>query len=127
MKKITLLLIFAFMEVLTISASTADDKVYIRKFYTEYKIAIEYEEAQPLKPGIVPYDRSFSVIKKYCTDTFYQLMINEQVNNSGYDYLTDNYGIDALSLETLEIVSLSSGYLVSCNVNYETPIVKKKI
>ncbi|SFG65624.1 hypothetical protein [Prevotella sp. KH2C16] len=78
-------------------------EAYIRKFYAEYKKALDEEKSQPLLEGQCPYEKSFSIIKKYCTKNFYDAMLRDQEEGDGYDFVTDNLGFDETSLSTMEI------------------------
>ena len=113
MKKLLLLLVFAFMAVMPMSASTADDIAYIRKFYTEYKSAYEHDK------NSYPPEKCYEVIKKYCAESFFAQMKDNEV---GYDFPTSDYGLDDLSLETLAINNkIGSDYLVTFKVHYSYP------
>jgi hypothetical protein len=119
MKKIVLLMVFAFIGVLSTSASTTNDIATIRKFYTEYCSALAYEKKQPFREDVIPYEKSFAVIKKYSTTYFYNYMLDEQHNGVGYDFVTDNYSLDDLSLKTLNVSSTKKDYLVTFKVHVE--------
>jgi hypothetical protein len=114
MKKIVLLMVFALVGVLSASASTANDIATIRKFYTEYEKAYNYEVS--LLPNNATSEYSRAVIKKYCTSTFLKMMDDDE---QGYDFVTDDYGLDDLSLKTLNVVSTKKGYLVTFKVHAE--------
>jgi len=119
MKKLLLLQTFVFMAVLPISASTADDIAYIRKFYTEYKSAYGYDK------NSYPPEKCYEIIKKYCTAGILKDMQDDPI---GYDFPTDDYGMDEYSLPTLKIIAVGSNlYKVTFQVLYINPVGEKTI
>ena len=92
----------AFMNIVKAGNPVNPHEAYIRNFYAEYKRALDKEKAQPLLEGQCPYEKSFSIIKKYCTKNFYDAMLQEQREGDGYDFVTDNLGLDENSLSTMK-------------------------
>jgi NAD+--asparagine ADP-ribosyltransferase len=119
MKKIVLFMVFALASILPISASVTSDTTAIRKFYAEYKVAYQKD----LSVQFVTQNNMYSVIKKYCTEDFYNYMESDDV---GVDFPTSNYGMDDLSLATLKISAVNNGsYVVTYKVHCELPTGKQ--
>jgi len=121
MKKLLLLLAFAFMAIMPMSASIREDTTLIRNFYTEYEKAWQYE----ILNNSETFERTEKVLEKYTTDDFITKIQESEVL---YDYPSDNFGLDDLSIQTLKIVPRKGGkYLVSFKVHYTSPTNKKLI
>jgi len=121
MKKLLLLLAFAFMVVMPMSASIIEDTTLIRNFYTEYQKAWKYEDAR----NFDTFEYTDKVLEKYTTDDFITKIQKSEVQ---YDYPSDDFGLDDLSIQTLKIVPRKGGkYMVSFKVHYTTPRGKKLI
>lgn len=112
----------AFMNIVKADNPVNPHEAYIRNFYAEYKKALDEEKSQPLLKGQCPYEKSFGIIKKYCTKNFYDAMLKEQKKGVGYDFVTDNLGFDESSLSTMKIIYINNDCSrISYNVRVKYP------
>ena len=115
----------AFMNIVKADNPVNPHEAYIRSFYAEYKKALDEEYKQIIENGIISDSKSLSVIKKYCTENFYNDMKRQQESDN-YDLVTDNLGMDKNSLSTMKVFYVNDYCSkITYKRSIEDPITKK--
>ena len=115
----------AFMNIVKADNPVNPHEAYIRSFYAEYKKALDEEYKQIIENGIISDSKSLSVIKKYCTENFYNDMKRQQESDN-YDLVTDNLGMDKNSLSTMKVFYVNDYCSkITYKTSIEDPITKK--
>ena len=101
------------------SSCRADDGSMVKAFYTEYGNAVQENDS------VYYTGRCDSLVTQYCTSGFAYKIRDEFENGIGYDWLTDNYGMDSLSVSTLSVTTASGYCIVKFKVHTGFPVVNK--
>ena len=97
-----------------VSAGTGDasEVEKVREFYQQYAVAFSIGD---YNQRIAKCD---SLLKNYCSETICKNTRDDRgVNGLHYDYATDDAGIDASSVKTLEVKAQDNGYIVTYKRN----------
>ena len=93
------------------SCTSSDDTDRVKAFYKQYA------QAWCLK-DVAEMDRTGdSLMAIYCTAAFYDDTKDDRTMGVGYDYATDNNGMDAMSVQTLQVSNEGSYYKVAYKTN----------
>lgn len=92
-----------------------ENKNKIMQFYVNYEKAL-------IQENYLRYcEMCDSLMNIYCTQELCNIMKDDRVNGIGYDFMTNDYWMDDLSLKTLCVTAQESYYIVSYQVIVETP------
>ena len=97
-----------------VSAGTGDanEVEKVREFYRQYAVAFSIGD---YNQRIAKCD---SLLKNYCSETICKNTRDDRgTNGLHYDYATDDAGIDASSVKTLEVKAQDNGYIVTYKRN----------
>ena len=97
-----------------VSAGTGDANEIekVREFYRQYAVAFSISD---YNQRIAKCD---SLLKTYCSETICKNTRDDRgVNGLHYDDATDDAGIDASSVKTLEVKAQDNGYIVTYKRN----------
>lgn len=111
---VTIISVVAINNLFAEEPSTKDEnreKIY--NFYYKYRTAFD----QPVVGRFGEICDSLMSI--YCTQELCNIMKDDRVNGVGYDFMTDNYWMDDLSLKTLKVTAQENYYIVSYQVMIE--------
>lgn len=117
MKRLSIILAALLCVVLAavkVSAGTggANEVEMVREFYQQYAVAFSISD---YNQRIAKCD---SLLKNYCSETICKNTRDDRgVNGLHYDYATDDAGIDASSVKTLEVKVQDNGYSVTYKRN----------
>ena len=117
MKRLSMILAALLCVVLAavkVSAGTGDANEIekVREFYRQYAVAFSIGD---YNQRIAKCD---SLLKTYCSETICKNTRDDRgVNGLHYDYATDDAGIDASSVKTLEVKAQDNGYIVTYKRN----------
>ena len=117
MKRLSIILAALLCVVLAavkVSAGTGDanEVEKVREFYRQYAVAFSIGD---YNQRIAKCD---SLLKTYCSETICKNTRDDRgVNGLHYDYATDDAGIDASSVKTLEVKAQDNGYIVTYKRN----------
>lgn len=91
-----------------------NDEERILSFYRQYALAFSLDD-------FVESDRKCdSIMAAFCTARMCRETIEDRENGLGYDFATDNVGIDSLSYRTLRVSEATGCYVVEYDFNDKT-------
>lgn len=100
------------------SCTSSDDTDRVKAFYQQYA------QAWCLTDRSQSVHQCDSLMSVYCTPALCQEAINDPI---GYDYATDDAGMDEMSLQTLQVSKDGTDYKVSYKTNFKNDRYEKTI
>lgn len=104
--------------ILAVSAFVSEDTgQYVGRLYTYYR---QYGIASCIDDYEHSCRKCDSLTMIYCTPAIYSDTKDDRINGVGYDFPTDDYGIDTLSARTLSVKQKGGYYQVEYDLRYKT-------